>query len=118
MGILDDEDLDICTTMVNNIPDTESLAKATNQIFKVNHVYKNHLQFKKHINHFCDSWGFTVVRSGHFYHKCSKGGSTELKKSRPNNGLRKTTPNKLGCKWHIHLKLLSATAINPFVTIS
>ena len=105
---IDDEDLEIRSTMNPKMSETESLAEATNRVFKAHQCYKNHYHFKKHINYFSACWGFTVVNSNGY--KCSRGGLTQKKKNRPNKGLRKRTHNKIGCRWQINVKPLCTSA--------
>jgi hypothetical protein len=101
--ILDDDDLQICSSMITNISNTESLVEATNRVFKVDQVYKSHLHFKKHVTYFADCWGFTVARAGHDF-KCSRGGCLQKRKLQPNLGVRKTIQNKIRCEWMIRLR--------------
>ena len=82
-------------------------------MFKVDQIYKSRLHFKKHLNYFAECWGFTVARAGHDYN-CSRGGCAHVKKIRPKLGVRKTTPNKIGCEWKIRLRPLSAKLKRSF----
>jgi hypothetical protein len=104
--VMDEEDIRIRTSMITSISNTETLAEATNRVFKVDQVYKSHVHFKKHLLYFADCWGFTVARAGNEY-KCSRGGCLQKRKLQPNLGVRKTIPNKIGCEWMIRLRPLT-----------
>ena len=104
--VMDNEDLQIRSSMITSISNTETLVEATNRVFKVDQVYKSHLHFKKHVTYFADCWGFTVARAGHEF-RCSRGGCLQKRKLQPNLGVRKTIPNKIGCEWMIRLRPLT-----------
>ena len=89
------------------IDDNETLPQATDRLFFKDQVWTSAHQLGIHLEYFGAFWGFVAIRKS-MNICCNRHGVTQVRKNRPNKGIRKTNNSlKCNCPWAIKFKLFN-----------